>query len=83
MKKVLVWALAFAWVWQTIPLPVRGQTAKPKRRPYVAVMDFEVGAGIQKGLGRAVGDKVRQGILSTRKYVIIDRANIQMIMSGV
>jgi len=81
MKKILVWALVFAWVWQTMPVRLMAETAKPKRKPYVAVMDFEAGEGIMKGLNRAVTDKVREGLMSTRKYVIIDRANIQMIMS--
>ncbi len=80
MKKFFVWVLVFAWVYQTIPSSVLGQQPAPKRKPYAAVMDFEVQGGIMKGLDRAVTDKVREALLATEKYIVIDRANIQIIM---
>ncbi len=81
MKKVFVWVLAFAWTLQTVPLPVWGQTGgTPKRKEYVAILDFEVEGEIMKGLHRAVADKVREALLSTRKYIIVDRGNIRIIM---
>ena len=83
MKRGLSVLLVFSWIIQTTPLPLKAETATetPEKKQYIAVMDFEAGEGMEKDIGRLVGDKVRETILSIRKYIVIDRANVQIIMS--
>ena len=82
MKKTLSIVLTIFLLIQTTPLPVKAETGAepPPKKQYLAVMDFEAGEGVKKDIGRIVGDKVRETILATKKYIIIDRANIEIIM---
>jgi len=80
MKKAFIWSLIFLWLLQTMPLPAPGEEPTPNPKPYVAVMDFEADPGLPKGIERVVSDKVREALLSAAKYILIDRANVEIIM---
>jgi len=80
-RKIFIWTLIFAWIYQSIPVfPVRAEEAAPQARPYVAVMDFEAESGLPAGINRIISDKIRESLLSTAKYILIDRANVDVIM---
>ena len=83
MKRVLSVLLVLSLIIQTTPLPLKAETVAeaPEKKHYIAVMDFEAGEGMEKDIGRLVGDKVRETILNTKKYIVIDRANVQIIMT--
>ena len=80
MKKALVWILIFAWIFQTMPLPVRGEETQPKPKSYVAVMDFEVAGYLTSDIGRTVSDKIRETLLNTGEYFLVDRSIIEIII---
>jgi len=82
MRSVISLMLVFFFLSATIPLPAAQGTA-PKAKPYLAVMDLKVDEGISQTLSKALSDKIREVIMSTGKYVLIDRGNIEVIMTEI
>jgi len=80
MRKNLVWLLIFSWILQSTPLPSQGETVTPEKKPYLAVMDFEIAGELSKDTGRTVSDKIRETLHGTNKYILVDRGNIEIIM---
>lgn len=79
MRKWTSLLVVFAFIFSTMPLP----TQENQARPYLAVMDLQLDPGLPENLGKALSDRVREVIMSTSKYVIIDRGNIEIIMSEI
>jgi|GEM_PF-1090061 len=54
-----------------------------EHKPFLAVMDFKLDEGMAANLSRAISDKIRETLMSTGKYSLIDRGNMEVIMSEV
>ncbi len=80
MRSYISVAVALAFIFSSIPLPLFAQQAS---KPYLAVMDLQLDEGLPKNLGQALSDRMREVIMSTKKYVLIDRGNIEIIMSEI
>jgi hypothetical protein len=57
-----------------------GDPGAAVKKDYVAVMDLET-PDLPKALGKALSDKVRETLVKTRKYRLIDRANMNAILT--
>jgi len=58
-------------------------TPATEHKPYLAVMDFKLDEGMAANWSRAISDKIRETLMATGKYSLIDRGNIEVIMSEV
>jgi len=83
MRSALSLVLAFSFLFSILPLSAQQGAPPPANKPYLAVMDFKIDEGIAANLSRAISDKIRETLMSTGKYSLIDRGNMEVIMSEV
>lgn len=81
MRSYISMAVIIAFIFSTIPLPA--QQPEPKKLPYMAVMDLQVGPGLPEELGSTLSQKIGEVLINTRKYLIIDRASIGIMMEEI
>ena len=66
----------------TIAEESKSETKKGKERPNIAVSEFDVteGGGVSKAVAVIVSDAVRDALFNTRRFVVVDRAAMDVIL---
>ncbi len=53
---------------------------KPKLKARIAVTDFEAIGGLEKGLGEAISENLRTGMIELQKFYVLERAFLKKVM---
>lgn len=69
--------LAFLFI---VPLHARQQTQQGKKKPNIAVLDFDARTGLSKGEAESFSDVFQSQLVETGEFVVIDRARTKAIL---
>lgn len=88
MRKIISVIVAACFIFSSMPINVLAQGIKPPakqpiKRPVVAVADLDLKGGIPKDLRISLSNKAREILISTGKYVVLDRANQLAILDEI
>jgi hypothetical protein len=75
--KALLLAIAAAWWIETGGTPLRGQQASKKE--LIAVLDLDI-QGATKEQGAALTDKLREELLKTGRFTLVDRSQLNAVL---
>lgn len=77
---LIVLMLIFASTISAADNPAQKSKAKKIMDNYVAVFDLEVSDGVNKSISRPLSESIRRELVSTGKYDVIDRGNMNKIL---
>ena len=80
MRPYLSLIVIISFLISTVQLPAKEGSPKQPQLPYLAVMDIHVDRELPQNLGPAIRDRIHHALISTKKYTLIDRENIESIM---
>lgn len=82
MRKILSMAIVVCFILSGMPLTAIAQK-KPKRLPIIAVNDLDLKGGVPEDLKIPLSNRVREILISTGKYMVLDRANQLAILDEI
>lgn len=84
MRSHISLVVIVAFLFSTIPMPLHAQEGfEMPEHPYLAVMDLNMGPGLPENLGPALSQKINEVLIGSKKYVLIDRESIGVIMEEI
>lgn len=87
MRSSISLVVLLAFFFSSIPLPISAQQNTPLNtaaKPFTAVLDLVIsGDDLPKGIGATLADKIREVMAGTGKYRMINRGDIEVIMTEI